>query len=664
MNQSLLKGTEIYENLINSLNSATSSIYVVSAWFTDQSLLDILVVKSQANVDVSVVIGDNKDNRKLNFKALESSGGKIFRIKGKGYGIMHQKYCIIDKTTAFHGSYNWTINARKNNSESVIKTDLKSTIEDLLEDFNELTIKNSTISSNENTKNNGWLSFFTKKTKKPKSSLEDEGLNTKTFEPRISSDDIFKSIISAEIKKTNREEIKNKAYEQAKEVSGDAQVISKSMDSLYHLFVSDKKENDLNKEKLLQKIDDKVAEFSQNYNSEKDHKTNTLQIENQAQEKKLEFEKTDINGKIKLKETEKHNTLNTKIKNLEQEKDNYKEKINDLNIEFVKPKFKYHEFIPLIIFFVGLSICMVLFYSSSAYIMLYSYDDSLEAAKLGVIENPQVYEASALSKAYIKGGTALFYIGFFVFIPFTIAYCAHNLNETSRKKNLLKTTFFSAVIGLDIFIAIKVATTIGEINHLSKGIIPDYSINAMLTDINFWLVFFLGAIPFFFLAILMDKLIAFFKARSTQAGREKMILEIKYLKEKIKKLNENISACKEDANILDLEIEKLENQLLQLEQSLIFLPKELDSKLVQITQDTNNKIADIRKKADVYKNDIENDNIQISLSSLKDRVSAFIEGWNEWLHDEYAVDKAIIKSQEAMLACDKWLIENVKKIES
>jgi hypothetical protein len=436
------------------------------------------------------------------------------------------------------------------------------------------------------------------------------------------------------------------------------------MDSLYHLFVSDRKENDINKEKLLKKIDDKVAEFTQNYTSHKDEKLNSIHIENQTEEKKLEFQKTDTVGKIKLNETKKNNILNSKIINLEKRIENLKEKVSELNIEFVKPMFKYHEFIPLLLFFIGLSVGMVLFYSSSAYIMLYSHDDAMAAAKAGITANPQVYEAAAWSKAYIKGGTALFYISFFVFIPFTIAYSSHNINEKIKSKNLIKILSFCAVVALDVFIAVKVARTISEINFLSKGITPDHSITGLLTDINFWLVFFLGAIPFFFLAALMNKLIYFFAERSTQAGRERMLMERKYLQEKIKELNENIAELKDDTNSIDLEIEKLENERIQLEQSLIFLPKELDVKTAQTNQETNNKIADIRKKADVYKNDIENDNIQISLSSLKDRVSAFIEGWNEWLHDEYAIDKAVLKSQEAMLACDNWLTDNMKKIES
>ena len=139
MEQSVLKGEEIFVDLSQSLNNAKNNIVVVTAWFTDQELLDILYSKQKQGVSVSIVVGDNKDNEKLNFKDFIASGGALTRIKGKGYGMMHQKYCVIDENLAFHGSYNWSVNARKNNSESVIKTDHKPTIQELLNDFNMLT---------------------------------------------------------------------------------------------------------------------------------------------------------------------------------------------------------------------------------------------------------------------------------------------------------------------------------------------------------------------------------------------------------------------------------------------------------------------------------------------------------------------------------------------
>ena len=539
----------------------------------------------------------------------------------------------------------------------------EKTIQNLLQnDFKNLTMKKEieeTIADNATQK---WLSkvknIFKKETV---DSDELENTNEKASIDN-SLDEVFKSIISAEIKKTNREEIKAMASSQAKEVSGDSQVISMLMDSLYHLFVSDKKENDENKEKLYKKIEYKVEEFTQNINSQKDERLNSVMVENNTEEKRIEYQKTESTAKKNQKEGEKKNILETKIATIEKQIENIKDKITTLDIDFVRPMFKHHEFWPQLFFLIGISIAMVLFYSSSAYIMLYSYEDAMEAVKTGINVNAQVYESKAFTKAIAKGGSTMLYILVFVFIPFTIAYIAHDVDEKSDRKifNAVKkygSYFF--VIMIDTFIAFKVSETIGEINYLSKGIVYERT----FYDVNFWLVFFLGAIPFFFLAELMNKLINFFANRSVQTGREKMLVEKKVALTKIDDANKEIIKLRNNTNNIDLEINKLESEITQLEHTLIALPKELDLKISQINQEANNNIANVRKKADVYKNDIENDNIQISLSSLKDRVSAFIEGWNEWLHSEYSIDKAVGMSQEAIKVSEQWLTDNMKKIE-
>lgn len=671
MEQKVFKGSEIYNNLYQELEAAKKSIFIVVAWFTDVSLLNLLVEKQKEGIEVSAFVGDNKDNNLIDYTVLTNVGGTVTKIKGKGFGMLHEKYCVIDQTYAFHGSYNWTVNAKNNNSESVIFTNHKGTVEQLVSDFYSMEENNNIVLE----KKKSFLEKI-KKTKNVKvvSDTQKELKDTQVLLPKESAiekdiDEVFKSIISAEIKKTNRTEIKEMAYNQAQEVSGDSQNINKSMDSLYHLFISDKKENDDNKEVLLKKIEDKVSEFNQNIQSTKDANLHSVEIEINAEEKNLQLKKAETEMRKSSKETLKKNISDISIAGIQKTIETEKTKIDNLDVAFVKPIFKLHEFIPLVIIFSGLAFAMFLFYSSSAYIMLYAADDAIRDLSNGLNVNAQVYQADAISKSIGKGWSAVSYILFFVFIPFAVAYVAHDKKvltdpdaEFSAKKLWIafkNSTPYLVVIAIDTFIAIKVSKTIGQIEFLSKGI---ESTDSVFSDINFWLVFFLGAIPFFFLAELMNKLIVFFSERNEQAGRDKMRIEKKIANQKIGKLEKEIDLHKKEIGDLEVEIVQVENEKLVLEQKLIFIPKELDVKNRQINEQAANDIATVRKKADVYKNDIENDNIQISLTSLKDRVSAFIEGWNQWLHDEYAIDKAVRKSEEAILQSDTWLNENMKKI--
>ena len=70
----------------------------------------------------------------------------------------------------------------------------------------------------------------------------------------------------------------------------------------------------------------------------------------------------------------------------------------------------------------------------------------------------------------------------------------------------------------------------------------------------------------------------------------------------------------------------------------------------------------MNNKASLYINEIENDTIKISATSLLNRISAFLEGWDEWLHSQFAFQIATTTSQESRDIVDQWLKENVKNL--
>src|SRR5690348_221107 len=97
---------EIFNRIKSELNNAKSEILVVTSWFTDKDLLDVLVEKAK-NIKVDLIIGDKEENNKLDFEQIKRAGGEYVKIQNSGYGLMHQKYCVIDKSLAIHGSYNF-----------------------------------------------------------------------------------------------------------------------------------------------------------------------------------------------------------------------------------------------------------------------------------------------------------------------------------------------------------------------------------------------------------------------------------------------------------------------------------------------------------------------------------------------------------------------------
>jgi hypothetical protein len=134
---------DIFHKIEKELRLARKEILVAAAWFTDNDLLEILLNKRKEGVVVDLILADNPGNEKLDFDQLSEQGASVLKIKNVGYGMMHQKFCVIDRKIAIHGSYNWSVNAKKNNHESVIVTNHKETVEKLVRCF--FDIKNKTF---------------------------------------------------------------------------------------------------------------------------------------------------------------------------------------------------------------------------------------------------------------------------------------------------------------------------------------------------------------------------------------------------------------------------------------------------------------------------------------------------------------------------------------
>ncbi|SFB97881.1 PLD-like domain-containing protein [Algibacter lectus] len=671
MKQSVLKGEEIFNDLSESLSNAKDRIIVVTAWFTDQKLLDVLIDKQREGTVVSVVIGDNKDNQKLDFKALTDLGGKLTRIKGNGFGMMHQKYCVIDNSIGFHGSYNWTVNARRNNSESVIKTDHKQTIEELLNDFKKYTMTET--KSNDEKKKSRLGSFLNRiKPNKITNGEELENSKSQSYNDssgfqiergNISIDEVFKSIISAEAKNTDEESLKNRGYELCKEVSGDHNVLTKSMNSLYHLYVSDNAENIELKEKLIQKIEKKKEELIQLEEIDRTKKNTSDEVLGITKEKEITFEKAALEKDLEL--TNKDIELNkNSIVDISDKIAKTKDKITGLQLEFMKPAFNWFAFVPLFLFTLGLGGYLMLFYSSSLYIMIYSLQDSMELIKAGVPLadiNPQVFESDALNKSFKKEGLAGYFIMLFFFVPLVIAYVSHLKNDLREKRSVMDIfkmiACYVIVIFIDGFIAAKVTNTIIEIKKEAKQIPPDFELTffGLLEDLNFWLVFCLGALPFIFLSILIEKLSVFFKERSPETERKKLKFQKKALDEKNNEYGAKIDSLNEKIKIKEIEVVRIKNEIIQVDKKGTFLPVEMDKLKTSNNSLTDKKIEFIKSKASLFLNDIDNDNVSVSFSTLNHRISSFIGGWNEWLHDEYSIEKATLMSDSAEKTIDKWL---------
>jgi phosphatidylserine/phosphatidylglycerophosphate/cardiolipin synthase-like enzyme len=113
-------------HIIREIGQAQKEILVAVYAFTSGELAWALVKASQRGVKVQVVVDQEFDATNENSKRsfLEQQRVSIRRVsgldKGKGPGLMHQKFAVIDRRIVLTGSYNWTLSAENSNDENLL----------------------------------------------------------------------------------------------------------------------------------------------------------------------------------------------------------------------------------------------------------------------------------------------------------------------------------------------------------------------------------------------------------------------------------------------------------------------------------------------------------------------------------------------------------------
>jgi phosphatidylserine/phosphatidylglycerophosphate/cardiolipin synthase-like enzyme len=108
---------DIQHRILAALDAAQVSIWVVMAWFTNDTLFQKLVEKRRQGLDVKLAIFDDGVNKKHGVDVASLPHTLLKR--GQRGGLMHDKFCVIDNQIVITGSYNWTSNAEFRNDENV-----------------------------------------------------------------------------------------------------------------------------------------------------------------------------------------------------------------------------------------------------------------------------------------------------------------------------------------------------------------------------------------------------------------------------------------------------------------------------------------------------------------------------------------------------------------
>lgn len=137
MEEVISVGIDARARIIKEIGNAQYSVKIAMAYFTDTEIADALIQqKKNRGIRLQLVINSDEKNQPV-VDALNPHSELIIFGSG-GWAKMHHKFCIIDDKILIHGSYNFTLNAAKNNEEALNVTDSQNLIQQYNDIFNKL----------------------------------------------------------------------------------------------------------------------------------------------------------------------------------------------------------------------------------------------------------------------------------------------------------------------------------------------------------------------------------------------------------------------------------------------------------------------------------------------------------------------------------------------
>ena len=324
---------------------------------------------------------------------------------------------------------------------------------------------------------------------------------------------VLDSMIAAEVGNFDRALLRNEGYERAKANNGDQKVLRKGLDTVYSVFINEIDVIEDKKRRLLAKIDEQQVKSVNSIKQKLELQLATSKGEYEVNKMNLNNRIINNKAQILIKEQRKKEGIKSiTLPALEKQIEEVKNKIKDNQVDFVKPAFKWFEFIPTLIINLGLFAYLVLFYSSACYILLFGALDAEEADRQRAsITPPEIFNAHAISKAWDQGGSAPFFILVFIFLPVAFALAGRFI------KNQVWANFISfgfGIIIIDGAIAYQVAKTIHYINKMKGDVTEPWHASQVFQETNFYLVFVLGALGLLLFKFTYNKFIEIFEKKS------------------------------------------------------------------------------------------------------------------------------------------------------
>lgn len=133
---------EIQDTIIQGIRNSKYIIWIAVAWFTNRDILNELLLRKEAGIDIRIITSDEKSNQYLLAELEESFDAVKVPLSGSYLSNrLHDKFCIIDLEYVMHGSYNWSKNAQ-NNDETLATALDRDLVKSFADEFIRLFVAN------------------------------------------------------------------------------------------------------------------------------------------------------------------------------------------------------------------------------------------------------------------------------------------------------------------------------------------------------------------------------------------------------------------------------------------------------------------------------------------------------------------------------------------
>ena len=123
--------------VISEIRKAAQTIDIAMYYLSSRGIAQALAQASQNNVRLRIVLDQSQEIESASKSGYLIKHGLEVRYQ-LGFGLMHNKFAIIDGKSLIAGSFNWTLTAEEKNEENLLIISDQETIKKYEERFNYL----------------------------------------------------------------------------------------------------------------------------------------------------------------------------------------------------------------------------------------------------------------------------------------------------------------------------------------------------------------------------------------------------------------------------------------------------------------------------------------------------------------------------------------------